>query len=261
MDMNMQAPPEGTDADRRAAEIIGGLSPTQPSIRERRAALVAALSTPATTEEVCAKVGLAGKRGLPHLAHLVREVEIIRRGPQWLATRCSEGAPGPATRLPSRLQPIRDMILAFLSEPRQAMEVARHIGRPVPNATGHLAAMARLGLVVRIGYGRYARADLLADGTHPAVIVRPHPVRDAVLGCLDRPIHYGAVAALSGRTPARVALALYRSARDGHVVHVGGGVFAPARDTAEPGAAAGAAVFATSRDAEASNGEQDPCIA
>jgi len=58
-----------------------------------------------------------------------------------------------------RPQPIRDAILAFLSEPRSARAIADHIGRPVPTATGHLAAMRRLGLVSRLGFAAYARAD------------------------------------------------------------------------------------------------------
>lgn len=57
-----------------------------------------------------------------------------------------------------RPQPIRDMILAFLSEPRSARSIAAHIARPVPTATGHLAAMQRRGLVRRIGYAAYALA-------------------------------------------------------------------------------------------------------
>lgn len=51
---------------------------------------------------------------------------------------------------------VRDRILAFLSEPRSAGDVARHIGRTVPIATGHLAAMRRRSLVRRIGYAAYA---------------------------------------------------------------------------------------------------------
>jgi len=65
-------------------------------------------------------------------------------------------------------QPIRDAILAFLGEPRQAREVAAHIGRPVSNATGHLAAMRRRGLVVRTGHGRYERAKPLSDPARQA---------------------------------------------------------------------------------------------
>ena len=54
---------------------------------------------------------------------------------------------------------IRDKILAFLSEPRSASAIARHIDRPVPTATGHLAALRRRGLVLRLGFAAYARAD------------------------------------------------------------------------------------------------------
>ncbi len=67
-----------------------------------------------------------------------------------------------------RPQPIRDAILAFLGEPRQAREVAAHIGRPVSNATGHLAAMRRRGLVARTGHGRYERAEPLPDPVRQA---------------------------------------------------------------------------------------------
>jgi len=65
----------------------------------------------------------------------------------------------PASCFLQRPQPIRNAILAYLSEPRSAQAIARHINRPVPTATGHLAAMRRLGLVVRLGYAAYARAD------------------------------------------------------------------------------------------------------
>ena len=58
--------------------------------------------------------------------------------------------------LPARPQPIRDAILAYLTEPRLAVDIARHIKRPVPTTPGHLAAMRRLGLVDRVGHGVYA---------------------------------------------------------------------------------------------------------
>lgn len=75
--------------------------------------------------------------------------------------------------VPSRVprpQPIRDAIIALLSGPepspvRSASEVAAHIGRSVPIATGHLAAMRRRGLVLRLGYSAYA----LAGYAGPAV--------------------------------------------------------------------------------------------
>jgi hypothetical protein len=61
--------------------------------------------------------------------------------------------------LVARASPIRDMIGEFLSVPRAAREVAEYIDRPVPVATGHLAAMCRLGLAQRIGQNVYATAN------------------------------------------------------------------------------------------------------
>ncbi len=80
------------------------------------------------------------------------------------AERCVPAAPA-AAPCSGRPQPIRDAILAFLGEPRQAQDVAAHIGRPVSTATGHLAAMRRRGLVLRIAPGRYERA--VVSGTAP----------------------------------------------------------------------------------------------
>ena len=81
----------------------------------------------------------------------------------YVATGRPRAVPGVPAAPPAgprnwRRQPIRDAILAFLGEPRQAQDVAAHIGRPVSTATGHLAAMRRLGLVVRTAPGRYERA-------------------------------------------------------------------------------------------------------
>ncbi|MDE1905060.1 MAG: hypothetical protein KGH75_01235 [Rhodospirillales bacterium] len=45
-----------------------------------------------------------------------------------------------------------------MSEPRSAGEIAEHIQRPVPTATGHLRAMIQRGLVRRIAFGTYALA-------------------------------------------------------------------------------------------------------
>ncbi len=59
----------------------------------------------------------------------------------------------------ARASPIRDKIGEYLSVPRAAREVAELIDRPVPVATGHLAAMCRLGLAKRIGANAYAAAS------------------------------------------------------------------------------------------------------
>jgi len=192
-----------------------------------RAALVRALATPATVEQIGSRVGMVSPAVLPHLLQLAAEGCIVQHGPHGFAVARQADASGYSRRLPPRPQPVRDAIFAYLSEHRQAKEVAIHIGRPVPNATGHLAAMRRLGMVVRTGYGRYERADLVADGARPAVIVRPHPVRDAMLGCLKKPMHCDAVAAVTGRTPSRALHALHHLVTQGLAVHLGAGVYAP----------------------------------
>ncbi len=71
----------------------------------------------------------------------------------------------PHPSLQPRPAPIRDAILAFLTEPRSARAIADHIGRSVPIATGHLAAMRRKGLVRRLGYAAYAARRLRRPGT------------------------------------------------------------------------------------------------
>ena len=70
-----------------------------------------------------------------------------------------ELAPAHSRKLPPRPQPIRDALLRYLAQPRRVADIARHIQRPVPTTTGHLAAMCRLGLAARLEYGVYARAD------------------------------------------------------------------------------------------------------
>jgi hypothetical protein len=79
----------------------------------------------------------------------------------WSPQPASTGPSGtpPAEQRPKRPQPIRDKIIAFLTKPRSAVQIATNIERPVPIATGHLAAMRRLGLVQRIGYSAYASAS------------------------------------------------------------------------------------------------------
>ena len=137
--------------------------------------------------------------------------------------------------------------------------VATHIGRSVPNATGHLSAMCRRGMVVRTAYGRYERADLVADGARPAGIVRPHPIRDATLGCLKGPTHCNAVAALMRRTPSQAQHALQHLVACGLARHLGRGVYAPMPKPHRTTVVMDGSVRAMAGDAVASNGKEVPC--
>ena len=120
-----------------------------------------------------------------------------------------------------RRQPIRDAILAFLDEPRQAQDVAAHIGRPVSTAAGHLAAMRRSGLVVRIAHGRYERTEPMPDqapdrhGSRVAL-----PVRAALAAAWAGSGHEDAEAVQEARSAASggSTTACAGSARPGRVV-------------------------------------------
>lgn len=98
----------------------------------------------------------------------------------YVSTGRPRAVPGVPAAPPSapcswRPQPIRDAILAFLGTPRQAQDVAAHIGRPVSTATGHLAAMRRLGLVVRTAPGRYERAKPPPGRVRQLAVAGPDP--------------------------------------------------------------------------------------
>lgn len=90
----------------------------------------------------------------------------------------------------------------FLGEPHQARNVAAHIGRPMSTATGHLAAMRRLGLVVRIAPGRYKRAEPMPGRARRLAVASPGsdghgnqavvPVRAAPAGAWAGSGHEGA---------------------------------------------------------------------
>ena len=99
---------------------------------------------------------------------------------------------------------IRAEILAFLNQPQSAREIATHIERTVPNATGHLRAACKLGLVVRVDWERYVRADRCEAAPDPATIRRPNSDQDLLLSVADRAEPLDDLARLSGQTLRRV---------------------------------------------------------
>ena len=80
----------------------------------------------------------------------------------------------------ARKQPIRDAIMAYLTEARSAKEIAGHIERKVSIATGHLRAMGQRGLVVRVGWGQYVRADRCDTPPDPTTITRTNSTMSLV---------------------------------------------------------------------------------
>lgn len=97
---------------------------------------------------------------------LLRGGELARTGHgRYVATETARtglvALPAPSGGHPSRRpRRVGDAILACLATPRQACDIASEVGRSVSNVTGHLRALRVAGLVVRIGWGRYARADM-----------------------------------------------------------------------------------------------------
>lgn len=106
----------------------------------------------------------------------------------------------PAVPPQLRRQPIRDALLAYLKTPRAVADIARHIGRPVPTTTGHLAAMRRLGLVKRLGYAVYAVASY--QGPAPSWQrprpSQPAPVRATVRAALRDAITFAELVRVTG---------------------------------------------------------------
>ncbi len=121
-------------------------------------AIKACLIQPKRPVEICAKLGLGGKEVRHQLKSMARSGQIERIG---YALYGLPDAPRPAAMAgrPVRTQPIRDAILAYVTEPRRACEVAAHITRPIATTTGHLAKMKRLGLIVQTERGVYLRAN------------------------------------------------------------------------------------------------------
>jgi len=117
-----------------------------------RNAVQASLTQPRRSAEVSRLLGIRPGKARSCLHDLVRKGVVMRVGYGLY------GMPDAALPLvPARPQPVRDAILACLSQPRRVVEVAAYIGRPGSTTTGHLGAMKRLGLVVQVERGVYAR--------------------------------------------------------------------------------------------------------
>ncbi|QDD92857.1 Transcriptional regulator, ArsR family (plasmid) [Roseomonas mucosa] len=145
-----------------------------------KAAAMMLLDVPRTSGEIAKTIGYSAAVMNDLVQDLMHSGKVLRversRYVRSLTPRvsCLRTLPSQRRADGQRLQPVRDAILESLSEPRQAVEIARVVERTVPNVTGHLRAMLRRGLVERIAYGRYARPG--TPGLPPAgerCFVRP----------------------------------------------------------------------------------------
>jgi hypothetical protein len=86
-----------------------------------------------------------------------------------------------------RRHPIRDAITAFLTEPRTVKQIAEHIERRTSTAMGHLRAMHKRALIVRLRWGVWVRRDKCKNPPDQASIRRGRPTQDALLDHLHEP--------------------------------------------------------------------------
>src|SRR5208337_461223 len=126
-----------------------------------------------------------------------------------------------------RPQPIRDAILAYLTELRSARDIALHIDRPVPTATGHLAAMRRRGLAKRIAYATYAPPDWPEAAETMGQLARSQPTRTAILEYLTEPRSVRDIALHIDPSRETTGSHLTDMRRRGLIKRVGYGVYAP----------------------------------
>lgn len=157
--------------------------------------LAAVNHVPSNAADIAGRCGLSRVAASHRLSSLVKRGRIQRVGYGLFTLSSSEATFPVPTQALGRPQPVRDQILAFLTEPRQAFEVAAHTGRRTATITGHMRAMLKLNLVVRVGYGRYARPG---SGFVPPSVdapVRPHPVCEKILALLEEPRNAKEIAA------------------------------------------------------------------
>lgn len=132
-----------------------------PDIEESQVinlAIKACLAQPQRPAEIGVIVGLDQGQVRHYLKSMMRAGQIVRIG---YALYGLPDTPMPTALVGRsvRTQPVRDAILAFLVEPRRTCEIATHIIRPIATATGHLAAMKRIGLIVQTERGVYVRTN------------------------------------------------------------------------------------------------------
>jgi hypothetical protein len=104
-----------------------------------------------------------------------------------LPRQTRRGAHHPPASTRQRRHPIRDAIMAFLIEPRTVKQVADHIERRTSTATGHLRAMHRKALIVRLRWGVWVRRDKCKNPPDQTSIHRGRPTQDALLDHLHEP--------------------------------------------------------------------------
>lgn len=196
-------------------------SKTRP---DEKLAVLACLATMHTPQDISLHLKAHPTRIGVILRRLVDGGAAVRLGHGRYAPT---GKPCTPSVVRPRSQPIRDTLLAYLDEPRQACDVARHIGRTIPIATGHLGQMTRLGLVVRVAYGVYQLRDTCTRAPEPETIERGRPVEDQVRRIVDREKSFRQICDEAGRPARAVRPHLQKLVREHGIERVGEDFFRP----------------------------------
>ncbi|MGI4795889.1 MAG: hypothetical protein ACRYG8_17850 [Janthinobacterium lividum] len=178
-------------------DVLSAVAPAQrvPTETVIGRVLAAVNHVPSNAADIASRCGLSRVAASHRLSCLVKRGCIQRVGYGLFTLSSSEAAVPVPTQALGRPQPVRDQILAFLTEPRQAFEVAAHTGRRTATITGHMRAMLKLNLVVRVGYGRYARPEFGYLLPSMDALVRQHPVCEKILALLEEPRNATEIAA------------------------------------------------------------------
>jgi predicted transcriptional regulator len=99
----------------------------------------------------------------------------------------------------SRPQIVRDTLMAFLAEPRTVKEIAIGTDRTTSNVTGHLRAMRRKNLVVRLSWGVWIRRDKCEAAPDYDSIRRRNPAQERLMGHLAEPKTLGELQQITKR--------------------------------------------------------------
>lgn len=126
-------------------------------------------------------------------------------------------------RAPSRSRPqlVRNTLMAFLTEPHTVKEIAVRTGRTTSNVTGHLRAMRRKNLVVRLSWGVWVRRDKCDAPPDQATIRRNNPAQERLLAHLSEPKTLVDLVQLTGRRGDTLRTVLSKMAKRGQIEQQG----------------------------------------
>ena len=142
--------------------------------------------------------------------------------PQVSARGSSTGSRNSSRRRP---QPVRDTLMAFLTKPHTVKEIAIAANRSSSNVTGHLRAMRRKNLVVRLSWGVWVRRDAGGNAPDHASIRRNNPAQERLLELLHQPRRLGELAEITGVRSDTVSRHIQKMMKLGQIEQRPGHVF------------------------------------